>query len=30
MASLLPARISQLLTGQAVKKPATMPTCMRN
>jgi hypothetical protein len=30
MASLMPARMSQLLTGQDVKNPAIMPACMRN
>jgi hypothetical protein len=30
MASLMPARISQVLTGQAVKNPAIIPICMRN
>jgi hypothetical protein len=30
MASLIPARMSQVLTGQEVKKPAIMPICMRN
>src|SRR5260370_37274304 len=30
MASLIPARISQVLTGQAVKNPAIMPICIKN
>jgi hypothetical protein len=27
---LIPARISQALTGQAVKDPAIIPTCFKN
>ncbi len=30
IASLMPRRMSQVLTGQAVKNPAIMPSCMRN
>jgi S1-C subfamily serine protease len=30
IASLMPTRISQALTGQEVKNPAIMPICMRN
>lgn len=30
MASLIPRRISQALTGQAVKNPMTMPICIKN
>ena len=30
MASLMPARISRVLTGQAVTNPATMPICIPN
>jgi hypothetical protein len=30
IASLMPARMSQVLTGQAVKKPAIMPICIKN
>lgn len=30
MASLMPARISQALTGQAVKNPAIIPACIKN
>ena len=30
MASLMPTRMSQLLTGQEVKNPTIMPICMKN
>jgi hypothetical protein len=30
MASLMPRRISQVLTGQAVKKPMIIPICIKN
>jgi hypothetical protein len=30
IASLIPARISQALTGQAVKNPAIIPVCIKN